>query len=86
MVIISFSRSAGREFVVEVTPSQGGARLRLLVPRELLDGALGADANESVRRGYIQKNAAEIQKAGDAVARGGVSTRMPFNKIVRFVD
>ena len=86
MVIILFSRSSGREFIVEVTPSLGGDRIRLLVQRELLDGELGAQASETERRFYIKKHEADIQQVGDAFARGTTTIRMPFNKIARFDD
>ena len=86
MVIILFSRSSGREFIVEVTPSLGGERIRLLVQRELLDAELGAGATETERRFYIKKHEADIQLAGDAFARGTRTIRIPFNKIALFDD
>ena len=85
-MIILFTRSGGRELIVEVTPRQGGERIRLLVPRQLLDDELGGEANEFARRAYVRKHDEEIQKVGDAVARGSGTIRIPFNKIVPFND
>jgi hypothetical protein len=81
MVTVIEAKDHGRELVVEVRPTQGGTPVRLLVPRELFDDAIGDSADERARRQYVTDNASQIQDVGDAVARGSGTIRMPFTKI-----
>ena len=59
----------------------GEDNYRLLVPQDLLDDELGAEASEETRRDWIESNLASILSAYTARADGGW-VKAPWNRIL----